>query len=66
MYLYTSVDNMDLNEFYAKQNNSFIMFAGSHPCDSFPCYNGGTCHEDEGGYWCECHPGYDGHRCEDR
>ncbi|CAH3171515.1 unnamed protein product, partial [Porites lobata] len=37
------------------------------PCDSNPCLNGGTCHEEESGqgYTCECSSGWKGQRCEE-
>ena len=33
-------------------------------CDSNPCQNGATCHDQVAGYTCECQLGYTGFNCE--
>ena len=33
-------------------------------CELFPCQNGGTCRNSNGGYVCECMPGWEGKDCE--
>ncbi|XP_077867293.1 neural-cadherin-like, partial [Saccoglossus kowalevskii] len=35
------------------------------PCDSNPCYNGGTCTNTPSGYVCECSTEFEGPNCED-
>ncbi|CAG0882476.1 unnamed protein product, partial [Darwinula stevensoni] len=34
------------------------------PCDDDPCYNGGTCTPQNGGFLCECPAGYFGPQCQ--
>jgi hypothetical protein len=34
-------------------------------CASQPCYNGGTCRDQEQGYLCSCSPDYSGLQCQD-
>ncbi|XP_013395772.1 latent-transforming growth factor beta-binding protein 2-like isoform X2 [Lingula anatina] len=34
------------------------------PCESYPCFNGGTCLEENGGFRCECSVGFVGQTCE--
>ena len=35
-----------------------------HNCESSPCQNGGTCHDDIGLFTCSCPIGYEGNVCQ--
>ena len=44
-------------------NLTFICYLAT-PCASDPCFNGGTCSENESAFSCSCPVGYRGDRCE--
>ena len=42
----------------------YITIVKNPGCDTYPCYNGGTCVYADGGAKCNCLPGVDGEHCE--
>lgn len=47
--------------FAAKEH--FIFSLAEHACVSNPCANGGTCHEIQSGFRCQCPAGWSGPTC---
>ena len=41
----------------------FSITAMPNYCLSAPCLNGGTCFNDDGGFYCQCPPRFAGHTC---
>ena len=46
------------------------LYSVPDKCDSFPCQNGGCCYNtfksDDGGFRCECPPGWIGGTCTEK
>ena len=59
---------MDMEHIIVKCNNEFtgrFCEVNIDDCASQPCYNGGTCHDQEKDYTCSCPPGYFGLQCQE-